>query len=213
MQKFVSGSTVKMIQKTVSSNYISYDKTSKPTERRELTMFFSDIRGFTAMSEKIDPQEVVDILNQYLDVQTNIIHECGGDIDKFVGDEIVAIFDGEDMCIKAINAACEIQKKIALMNKERERKGLSSINIGIGINVGEVVVGSIGSHDRMDYTVIGDNVNLASRLCSAASKDEIIISKSVYDKVKEKGQFKFVKLEPISVKGKSNLIEVYRVEY
>ncbi len=213
MQKFVSGSTVKMIQKTVASSHIDMGGTTKPTERKELTMFFSDIRGFTAMSEKIDPQEVVNILNEYLDVQTNIIHDFNGDIDKFVGDEIVAIFDGEEMCVNALKAASEIQKKISQMNEERKNKGLSTIHIGIGINVGEVVRGSIGSHDRMDYTVIGDNVNLASRLCSAASKDEIIIAKSVYDKVKNNKEFKFIKLEPISVKGKSKPIEVYRVEY
>ncbi|MCX7821179.1 MAG: HAMP domain-containing protein [Brevinematales bacterium] len=213
MQKFVSGSTVKMIQKTVASSHIDIGASIKPTERKELTMFFSDIRGFTAMSEKIDPQDVVNILNEYLDVQTNIIHDFKGDIDKFVGDEIVAIFDGEDMCLNAIKAACEIQKRINEMNEERKSRGLTSIHIGIGINVGEVVRGSIGSHDRMDYTVIGDNVNLASRLCSAASKDEIIISKGVYDKVKNHKEFKFIKLEPISVKGKSKPIEVYRIEY
>ncbi len=213
MQKFVSGSTVKMIQKTVSKDNLDYNKSEKPTERKELTMFFSDIRGFTAMSEKIDPQDVVNILNKYLDIQTNIIHDYHGDIDKFVGDEIVAIFDGEEMCLNSIKAACEIQKRIADINKERINRGLSSIHVGIGINVGEVVRGSIGSHERMDYTVIGDNVNLASRLCSAAGKDEIIISKNVYEKVKDCNEFKFVKLEPISVKGKSKPIEVYRVEY
>ncbi len=213
MQKFVSGSTVKMIQKTVASRDVEMANSVKPTERKELTMFFSDIRGFTAMSEKIDPQDVVNILNEYLDIQTNIIHDFHGDIDKFVGDEIVAIFDGDEMCLNAIKAACEIQKKLKQMNKERNKQGLSTIHIGIGINTGEVVRGSIGSHDRMDYTVIGDNVNLASRLCSAASKDEIIISKSVYEKVKKYSEFKFVKLEPISVKGKSKPIEVYRIEY
>ncbi|MGC8766025.1 MAG: adenylate/guanylate cyclase domain-containing protein [Brevinematia bacterium] len=214
MQKFVSGSTIKMIQKTVSDNVIVTDKKSKPTERKELTMFFSDIRDFTSMSEKIDPQEVVDILNEYLDVQTNIIHNFHGDIDKFVGDEIVAIFEGEDMCVNAIMAACEIQKRLKEMNEERKKKGLSSVHVGVGINTGEVVRGSIGSHDRMDYTVIGDNVNLASRLCSAAGKDEIIISKNVYERIpKEKNIFKFKKLEPIEVKGKSQPIEVFRVEY
>ncbi len=213
MQKFVSGSTIKMIQKTVSTDVISVENKAKPTERKELTMFFSDIRGFTAMSEKIDPQDVVDILNEYLDVQTNIIHEFHGDIDKFVGDEIVAIFEGEDMCINSIKAACEIQKRLKEMNQERRKKGLASIHVGIGINMGEVVRGSIGSRDRMDYTVIGDNVNLASRLCSAAGKDEIIVSKKVYQSIPENlNTFKFVRLEPIAVKGKEKPIEVFKVE-
>jgi adenylate cyclase len=213
MQKFVSSSTIKMIQKTVSTD-ISRETKVRPTERATLTMLFSDIRGFTAMSEKLDPKQVVDILNEYLDIQTNIIKECKGDIDKFVGDEIVAVFEGEDMCLNAIKASCEIQRKLAEINKERIKKHLSTVNVGIGINVGEVVRGSIGSHDRMDYTVIGDSVNLASRLCSVAGKDEIIISKDVYDRVATRStEYKFVALEPIYVKGKSNPIEVFKVEY
>lgn len=211
MQKFVSDSTVRMIQKSVNDGHTASEK-EKHTERKEVTLFFSDIRGFTSMSEKLDPQDVIDILNEYLDVQTNIIHDCGGDIDKFVGDEIVAVFEHDAMYDNAVQAACQAQKKIGELNEERKMRGLAPVEVGIGINSGEVVMGSVGSHDRMDFTVIGDNVNLASRLCSAAGKSEIIISQSVYEKIDPKA-YQLVKLQPIQVKGKVKPIEVYRVEY
>ncbi len=212
MQKFVSDSTVKMIKKSVNENQPSHDK-EKHTERKQVTLFFSDIRGFTAMSEKMDPQDVVNILNEYLDVQSNIIKVFKGDIDKFVGDEIVAIFESGTMCVDAVSAAIEAQRKIAGLNRDRIQKGLAPVQIGIGINTGEVVMGSIGSHERMDFTVIGDNVNLAARLCGAAIPGEIIISKRVYDKLDKNTQKLIRPLRPIHVKGKVKPIEVYRVEY
>lgn len=213
MQKFVSTSTIKMIQKSVSSEVVSVMK-DRPSERTTVTMLFSDIRGFTSISEKLDPQDVVDMLNKYLDIQTNIIYEFGGDIDKFVGDEIVAVFDGNEMYVNAVRAACEIQRRLIELNKERKDSGLPEVSVGIGINAGEVVRGSIGSRDRMDYTVIGDSVNLASRLCSIAEKNEIIVSRIIYENIGNSlVDVKFLPLEPIQVKGKSRPVEVYRVEY
>lgn len=211
MQKFVSGSTIKMIQSTVADNPSALQK-ERHTERKEVTLFFSDIRGFTSMSEKLDPQEVVDILNEYLDAQSNIIHQCNGDIDKFVGDEIVAVFDSETMCQQAVDAACRAQIKIKELNEKRVAKGLFPIEVGIGINMGLVVLGSIGSHDRMDFTVIGDHVNLAARLCSAAGKGEIIVSRNVCECLTlEKDRL--IPLDPIVVKGKAKPIEVFKVAY
>jgi adenylate cyclase len=207
MQKYVSTSTVRMIEQSVTKS----DSEERTTHREVATLFFSDIRGFTSMSEKLDPQEVVDILNLYLDVQSNIIHDFAGDIDKFVGDEIGAVFTGEDMAVRAVDAARRIQAKLRETNDEREKSGADPVHIGIGIHTGEVVMGSIGSHDRMDYTVIGDNVNLTARLCSAAGKGEIIVSKEVYSRLGDRKNFE--KLEPITVKGKSKPIEVYRASY
>lgn len=205
MQKFVSTSTVKMIENSVSADG------SGDTSRQVVTLFFTDIRGFTAMSEKLDPQDVVNILNLFLDIQTNIIRKYDGDIDKFVGDEIVAVFTGKGKNQKAVLAAREIQKKLAKLNRQRAKDDRIEVQVGIGINTGEVIVGSIGSHDRMDYTVIGDNVNLAARLCSAAARGEIIISKSVWTSLPKKD--KITPLDPISVKGKVKPIEVFRVDY
>lgn len=211
MQKFVSNSTVKMIQRSVSQDAPTHEK-EKHTEKKTVTMLFSDIRGFTSLSEKLMPNEVVGFLNEFLDVQAGIIRKYSGDIDKFVGDEIVAIFQGPNMYLNSVNAAREIQKTVTEMNKKREKAGKFPIPVGIGINAGEVIMGSIGSHDRMDYTVIGDSVNLASRLCSTAGRGEIIISRSIFEKFKENKKV-FTRLPAVSVKGKAKPIEVYRVEY
>ncbi|OHD57096.1 MAG: hypothetical protein A2Y33_09230 [Spirochaetes bacterium GWF1_51_8] len=211
MQKFVSTSTVKMIQNSVSLNEEHESLMHGRTERVEVAMFFSDIRGFTAMSETMDPQQVVDILNLFLDVQTQIIRHFEGDIDKFVGDEIVAVFSDNQKCQRAVAAAIAVQKTIAKMNNDRKQKGLITVHVGIGINTGLVVRGSIGSKDRKDFTVIGDEVNLSARLCGAAGQDHIIISRAVYDHLPNKAHI--AKLDPISVKGKSKPIEVYQVGY
>jgi len=205
MQKFVSSSTVKMIQTSGSQSDMG------KTKRVEVSLLFSDIRGFTSLSESLDPQEVVDMLNLFLDVQTQIIRKFDGDIDKFVGDEIVAVFDDKQKCQRAVAAARAIQKTITKINKERDEKGLFTVHVGIGVNNGIVVRGSIGSHDRKDYTVIGDNVNLTARLCSAAAQDDIMISRSVYDLLPNKAGI--TKLDAIMVKGKSKPVEVYKVDY
>ena len=124
MQKFVSDSTVKMIERSVSSDAPSNDARSTPSENG-VAMLFSDIRGFTSISEMLPPDEVVGFLNEYLDVQAGIISKYDGDIDKFVGDEVVAIFHGPNMYINSVNAAREIQKTVREMNKKR-RSGASS---------------------------------------------------------------------------------------
>jgi adenylate cyclase len=204
MQKFVSSSTVKMIKESVG-------KKSSETQRKTVTLLFSDIRGFTSMSETMDAEEVVEMLNLVLDLQTRIIRENQGDIDKFVGDEVVAVFDTDGMCQYAVKSAREIQSEMAKLNKTRQKEGKNPVYVGIGINVGEVVVGSIGSHDRMDYTVIGDNVNLTARLCSYAKAGEIVISKNVYVRLPKKGGIKA--LDKITVKGKAKPVEVYNVGY
>ncbi len=205
MQKFVSGSTVKMIKESVQKDQ------EQSTERKKVAMFFSDIRGFTSMSENLDPQDVVNILNLFFDIQTEIIRDNKGDIDKYVGDEIVAVFEGENMGGLAVRAAIEIQKKLKTLNEIRRADGRLVVEVGIGIHIGEVIMGSIGSSERKDYTVIGDSVNLSSRLCSAAGKGEIIVSKEVFERLADKKGLK--KLAPINVKGKSKAIQVFRVEY
>lgn len=205
MQKFISNGTMKMIK----SQVVTKDK--ERSQRKKVTLFFSDIRGFTSYSEKKDPADVVEMLNNYLNIQVDIIKECGGDIDKFVGDEIVAVFESDNMCDNAVKAAIRIQEHLCKLNLERESQGYTPIHIGIGINYGEVIAGCIGSLERMDYTVIGDAVNTASRLCSNAGKGEIIISDAVYQRLTNKKNIK--ELTPIYVKGKSEPIRVFKVEY
>lgn len=169
MGKFVSDSTMCMIQEDSDKHRILGG------EYRSMTFLFTDIRGFTAMSIDKKPDEVVKIINYYLDLQSQIIKSFGGDIDKFVGDEIMASFSGDDGADRAIECGIAIQSAIAEANTVRKTKEHTICNVGIGINHGEVIVGNIGSHDRMDFTSIGSEVNLASRLCSIAEAGQILI--------------------------------------
>jgi len=203
MQKFVSTSTMNMIQE---------DSTCQPLlggEHRTLTYLFCDIRGFTAMSEKKEPSEVISIVNFYLNLQSNIIKENGGDIDKFIGDEIMASFCGENATQRALHSAIDIQKAIAEANIQRNEKNLTTCEVGIGINHGEVIVGNIGSHERMDFTSIGLTVNLAARLCSFAKAGEIIIEKDTYE---ISGADCIVKVKtPIVAKGITKPLATYSI--
>jgi len=199
MQKFVSKSTIEMISKK--------DDTSLELggEKRDVTIFFSDIRGFTSYSESHNPQTVIDMLNSYLSFQSDIIHKYGGSVDKFVGDEVMAIFEGKNDVELALKAAIDIQNRV----KEENSKRSEQINIGIGVHKGEVVMGNMGSKDRMDYTAIGDNVNIASRLCDVAKPGQILVTDSVYNIVKNK--FKAKASYKVKVKGKSEPLLVYDI--
>ncbi len=177
-------------------------------ERKDATVLFSDIRNFTSYSENVEPEEVIDMLNSYLNTQAEAVKNNGGDIDKFVGDELMAVFKGKNMVEKAVKCSIEIQDKIAIMNKNNNK----NIGVGIGINAGPMVMGAMGSKDRMDYTVLGDNVNLGARLCSAAKAGEIIISGRAVKFLGESHIVNLKILEPIKVKGKKNEIEVFSIK-
>jgi adenylate cyclase len=184
-------------------------------ERRPITVFFSDIRGFTTYSESHQPEEVVAMLNELLSEQVKVVFKYGGTLDKFVGDELMCFFGApsnrhiNDHALVAVKTAVEIQAKMRELQEKWQSEKKSLLYIGIGINTGDMVVGNMGSAERMDYTVIGDNVNLGARLCSAAGKGEIIISENTYEKIAD--QIVAEKLEPISVKGKAKPIQIYRV--
>jgi class 3 adenylate cyclase len=203
MSKFVSGSTMNMIQKDDTTQLVLGG------EYRTLTIFFSDIRGFTAMSETKKPEEVVEIINYYLDLQSRIIKKYNGDIDKFVGDEIMASFSGQEGTLNALRCALEIQESIIKSNKEREKLNLTVCQVGIGINKGEVIVGNMGSKQRMDFTSIGSVVNLAARICSVALPNEILIEQKTANELEN--EFAFIKKEAIKVKGFNKPIEISSV--
>ena len=194
------------LSKYVSASTIESLHDSKEGHVTSITMLFSDIRGFTAYSEKKSPQEVVENLNRILNAQTEIILEFGGDIDKYVGDEIVAMFSGVDQYQKACRSALEIQKTFS----DDGGATFDSLSLGIGINTGEVILGMIGSRKRADYTFIGDNVNTASRLCDAAKPGEILVADSTYSNVADsaaiKGPFR------LKAKGKDQWVKVYLLE-
>lgn len=203
MQKFVSDSTMDMIQENESCRLVLGG------EYRELTFLFSDIRGFTAMSETKKPDEIVEIINHYLHVQTTIIKSYQGDIDKYVGDEIMAFFTGEDGPERAVKCADEIQCVVANENIRRKESGETVCEVGIGVNHGEVVVGNIGSHNRMDFTSIGSAVNLAARLCSQAKANEVLIEAKTYRMTSQ--NYKTRPMEPVTAKGFSQPIEVVSI--
>ena len=182
-------------------------------EERDITVLFSDIRGFTSMSENMKPENVVSTLNEHFSAMIDIVFKHNGTLDKIVGDQLMIVFGApttsEDDTERALLTAQEMQGTIKQINKKRKKRKEKPVHIGIGINKGVAVSGNIGSRDRMDYTIIGDAVNLGARLCSAATSDEILISQSVYSAIKNKVSCK--ELEPIKVKGKKEKIVIYRV--
>ena len=184
-------------------------------ENREVTILFTDIRGFTSMAEKMKPEKVVLTLNEYFSEMIDIVFKHNGTLDKIIGDELMIVFgaplSSDDDTERALNTAIEMQNKIEDLNKVRKKRKEPPILVGAGINKGQVVSGNIGSRDMMDYTVVGDTVNLGSRLCSAASAGEIIVSGRVKNSTEQ--LFSFKELKPIRVKGKKDKIDVYQVQY
>ena len=175
-------------------------------ERKECTILFTDVRGFTSLSEKLPPEQITDLMNKTLTIQSNAVKKYGGMVDKYIGDAMMAIFNApvdidmhED---RAILAAIEIKRQMLNANL--------GIDIGIGINSGIVMLGNCGSDDRFDYTAIGDAVNLAARLESSTKEvgKDIVIG---YDTIKNTNIY-VEKLKPIKVKGKSKAIEIYTID-
>ena len=185
----------------------------KVGELREVTMLFSDIRGFTAMSEKAKATEIVAMLNEYFESMVDVLFRWNGTLDKYVGDEIMALFGApvpmEDSSWHAVQCAIDMQAALRDFNQKRSLRGLEPIQIGIGINTGMVVSGAIGSSHTMQYTVIGDAVNTASRLCSIAKPGEIIVSESTLASVQDKVEM--IALPPTKVKGKVSALRIFNV--
>lgn len=174
-------------------------------KRAKVTIFYSDIRGFTAMSEKMTPEQIYGQLNEYFEDMCAIVFKYGGYVDKFIGDCLMAVYSAPnptpDDALKATMAALEQQERIAQISAEWAAAGKQLFTVGMGLNTGEVVMGNLGSSERMNYTVIGDNVNTAARLYNVAKGGQIIISESTYNEVKD--HFIVRELQPVSVKGKT----------
>jgi adenylate cyclase len=182
-------------------------------ERREVTVLFCDIRGFTTLSERLSPEQVVSLLNEFYTLMIETTFKHDGTLDKFIGDAVMAVFGAPiahpDHAIRAIRTALDMQSGVAELNERREAAGKEPIRIGIGVNVGEVVAGTVGTEDRMEYTVIGDSVNLAARLESNAKPGRILISQHTYERVQD--LVKADSLGSLRVKGKEEEVEVYEV--
>ncbi len=204
LEKYVSDSTKSMID-----NQKHNEMETGKVERKDLAFIFSDVRGFTSFSEKNDPETVMEVLNLYLNIQAKVITKHNGDIDDYVGDEIMAHFSGVHKEDTAIATSIDIIKEINKLNKKRLKENLPIFEVGIGVHCGEVVIGNIGTDYRMDFACIGDTVNLTSRLCSSAKAGEILISKNLIEKTSKKHDYE--KLEPIEVKGKAEKIEIVKM--
>ena len=213
-QSKIKNTFKRYVSKSVVDQLLDDDqKLNLGGEEREVTVLFSDIRGFTAMSEKMKPKEVVTTLNSYFSEMIDIIFKYDGTLDKIVGDELMVVFGApiarDDDAERAVKTAIGMVESLKRFNEKRVKKGKVPINAGIGINKGKVISGNIGSKDQMDYTVIGDTVNLGARLCSFAGPLKIIISKSVKNEISD--DYKTRKLEAIKVKGKRKPVEIFKV--
>ncbi|MBW1977459.1 MAG: hypothetical protein JRI79_05750 [Deltaproteobacteria bacterium] len=192
-----------------SSNEVVIDN-----ERREVTVLFADIRGFTTISEKMAADHVVAMLNEYFSLMVEVISNNYGILDKFIGDELMAVFglissNNASPSYYAVKTAIEMQGATEELMQTRRRLKKQTFEIGIGINTGNAIVGSVGSKDRMDYTVIGDCVNTAARLQSVAKGGEIIISDEVYKRAKE--YFNIKKKGKVRLRNKKKPLLCYRV--
>ena len=183
--------------------------------KREITIFFSDIRGFTTLSEALSPEELVKLLNEYLSTMTEIIIECKGTIDKYMGDAIMAFWgapvDLEDHAYYACVASLIQMDKLAQLQASWKQRNLPSIDIGIGLNTGSAVVGNMGSSQRMDYTCMGDTINLGSRLegSNKTYGTNIIISEYTFERVKDRVYAR--ELDLVQVKGKTHPVRIYEL--
>lgn len=184
-------------------------------KRQTITILFSDVRGFTGLSERLSPEVMVEILNQHFTASSEIILNSGGTLDKFIGDAIMAFWGApaprEDHALAAVKAAIAMQTAAKELDKIVQARWGEQLRIGIGINTGDAVVGHIGSPRRMGYTAVGDPTNLASR-CEGLTKDyqaEILITQTTYDLVKD--QVKVDPLGEVPVKGRRETTAIYRV--
>src|SRR5712692_1369190 len=185
-----------------------------PSQKLPVVVFFSDIRGFTPMSETMNPDEIAGLLTDYFTEMVDIVFEHSGTLDKFMGEAIMALWGAPiahaDDADRAVQCAIAQLAELEKLNAKWKQEGRTEVQIGIAINFGEVFAGNIGSDRRLEYTVIGDAVNTAYRLCGKAGPNEILISEPFYQQLKKKPAVET--LEPIQVKGKAKKVPVYRVK-
>ncbi len=180
-----------------------------------VTILFADIRNFTTMAEKSEPEVVVYVLNRFLSAMTDVIFAHDGTLDKFLGDGLMVLFgapyQSPDDAQNAVNAAIGMQRRLLFLNSDLQRYGFQSIEIGVGINCGEVTVGYIGSEMRMDYTAVGNAVNLAARLTKQANGRQILISEDLRNLIGT--NFETHEITGVSLKGVSNVPDIFEIIY
>jgi adenylate cyclase len=182
---------------------------------QNVTVLFADIRGFTALSERENPEKIVRLLNRYFSAMSEIIFAHGGTLDKYIGDGLMAIFGAPtatpDDGINAVTTAVEMQRRVAGLNQDLQAEGFPTVSVGIGLHTGEATIGYIGSEQRSEYTAIGDTVNLAARLESSAKGGQILISSATADA--SGGRFALIPHAPVYVKNRMQPVELFEVKY
>ncbi|MEL6351215.1 MAG: adenylate/guanylate cyclase domain-containing protein [Cyanobacteria bacterium J06627_28] len=184
-------------------------------ERKDVTVLFSDIRGYTTLTEKLEAAEVVSMLNEYFETMVEAVFHCEGTLDKFIGDALMAVFGAplplENHAWSAIRSALDMRQRLVIFNQVRRNQGQPELRIGIGLSSGEVVSGNIGSQRKMEYTVIGDGVNLSSRLESITKQYgcDIVLSEHTYKRCEERIWVR--ELDLIRVKGKLEPVKIYEL--
>lgn len=183
-------------------------------EEKDVTILFCDIRRFTALAEEMPAPQVVELLNTFFSRMIQVVLAHGGIVDKLMGDSVMALFGvpqaAETDPLRAVCCALDMHRALTELNQERARLDLPPIEMGIGINTGTVVAGNIGSVDRMDYTVIGDNVNIAARLQGIAEAGDTLVSEATHSKVQK--MVRASALQPAQLKGRQHQVAVFRIE-
>lgn len=214
-EKRVKGTLMKFLTKEVADKLLESDETLLGGQMQEAAILFSDIRNFTSMAEILTPQETVELLNEYFDIMVELVFDNDGILDKFIGDSLLAVygvpFKGPKDSENSVRTALEMGRALKKLNQGRLAQNKKPIYIGIGINTAQVLAGTIGSMKRMDYTIIGDGVNLASRLESANKYfgTNILISHNTFLIIKN--IFPCREIDLIKVKGKDNAVSIYEV--
>jgi len=205
MQRFVPRHTRTVIEEAVRDR--GEDAATFTPRTRDVAVLFSDIRGFSRVSEELAPDRVIEMLNLYLRQEAQIVERHGGSIDKFIGDAVMAVFEGEDRFVRAVAAAVEIQEALSGMNARGAFE--RPIEVGIGVAGGPVVMGAVGYEERMEFAVIGAFVNLASRLCSIAGRGEIVASDAAFSALG--GARRAERMDGVALKGMSAPVTCYKI--
>ncbi|MEK7484040.1 MAG: adenylate/guanylate cyclase domain-containing protein, partial [Planctomycetota bacterium] len=199
----------------VESLFQKGERANMEMENKVCTILFSDVKGFTALSEKLPPMDIAGLMNEYFTLMADVVFRFNGTLDKFIGDSVMAVFGApiqraaEDDASRAIKTAIDMQKAVIEMNKQRPEE--TQFHIRIGVNTGPCVAGLVGSPQRMEYTVLGDSVNTASRIESNTPPGKIYMSEETYRLVKN--QFKTKELDPILAKNKTKPVKIYEILY
>jgi len=182
-------------------------------EHRFVSILFTDIRGFTEMAGDMAPKGVISFLNEYFTTMVDVVFANGGFIDKFIGDAVMVLFGvpvkAEDDALRCVRTGLMMKEAMRAFNEKRASEGKPPVHMGIGINSGVVVAGNVGAETRMNYTVVGDPVNLAARIVSLSREENVIVSEATYELVRDR--FIFEKKEKVALKGKHGLQQVYEV--